>query len=138
MTKPTLLDVYSSEEAMCKAFFKDVMLSVMYGHLDENRIYHVPMGQKAGSSAKARMIAGSKDKAMGATAGVWDYTVQGVGYMEAKYYYEKDGKVKKTYLSPSQKNFRDNTLAFWPDCKFEVFRTPQEGMAILKEWGVIR
>lgn len=135
MNKPTLFDVYSSEEAMCKDFWKQIMFLQMHNKINEGRIYHIPNGQKAGSSKKARMIAGAKDKAMGATAGVWDYCVQGIGYLEAKYYKQENGKVKKTYLSINQKVFRDNTLKFLPKCKFEVFRTPEEGIGFFEGVG---
>lgn len=120
---------------MCKIFWCEIEKLILSGHLSKFDISHVSNGQKAGKSKLARMLAGKEDKAMGVVRGVHDYNLPSIGTLEAKRYVLVKGKIQKTYLAAEQKEYRAYILS--KGLKFDVFRTPQEGIDILRNWGVI-
>lgn len=126
-------ELYASEETMCREFWKLILGYRQAGKIHEFDIYHNSNNQRIGG--RAGVIKQQKDKMMGVVAGVADYTVVGYGYLEAKIYTVKDGKITKTYLNPRQKRFRERVLQ--KGLKFDEFRTPREGINILEQWGVL-
>lgn len=138
--KPTVFDTSANEEKMCKGFIRALKQHEQWGSIKPNSVIHIPNGQRAGDDEKARKIAGSRAKHMGALAGCPDYLVRlpggGIGWLEAKIYKQVEDKIKATYGSLEQRAFRDDAIARGE--KHEFFRTEQEGFDILKAWGVMK
>lgn len=130
---PTPLDVYASEEAMCQAFWKDILKLQGAGVLQEHDVVCVSNNQRGGKGRSAR--AQAKDKAIGVTPGLLDYHVMGHGWLEAKRYKWQGKKIIATGLQPSQKRFIATAKACGEKC--EVFYTPQQGISILEAWGLL-
>jgi hypothetical protein len=130
--KPTIFDVYDSEEAMCKIFWAQVKELQMYGRIPQYCIFRNGANQRAGGLHGK--IAGKKEKLIGIEPGVLDYTVLGIGYLEAKrYYVDRDtGKIKRTYMEPEQRDFAEKAKA--RGLLVDEFLTPSQGIDILLSW----
>ena len=126
------------EESICITFMDFVRLAESTGHMrGYSKVFHIPNGQRAGSSNVSRRIAGGIEKRMGVWAGVADYcvicdktehfTFTWVGFLEAK----RPGEDR----TPKQKKFKE-----WTDemgIKNEIFFTPEEGIDLLIGYGAI-
>lgn len=125
-----LPEIYVSEEAMRRKFWKLVEIYKLQKVIGEHEIFAISNNQRTGGqTGRKRQIF---DKLVGVTPGVADYCVPGHGWLEAKRYTLKDGKLIKTGLFPEQKAFRGSVMA--KGDKFEIFRTPGEGIDILRGW----
>lgn len=127
------------ETKMCKAFVKELLDYVQYNLIarpDSFRFWHNDNGQRAGKDYVARAIAGKEAKALGVMCGLYDYTflwrsvsnVPFIGFLEAK---SDDGE-----LSPDQEKFRKYCID--ENIPNGEFRTPIQGLRILKSWGVFK
>lgn len=125
------------EHIMCRQFVISLNKLITANQINNPESfmwYHIPNGQSAGRSEIARMVAGKRDKAIGARAGAPDYcfhwknSLMSVGYLEAKH--------GKNGLQDNQKTFRD-----WCDnnlIPYAVFRSVDEGLQILQDWEIIK
>lgn len=129
--------VYGSEQAMCQAFWK-----LVHGLKQLGRIKHRYdiIGHENNPRSE---VAGSKGKARGVTDGITDYQVLPVnGWLEAKIYKiagtRKDGTFiyKATQLRSKQIIFAQHVVEDYGH-KHEVFRTPDEGIYWLEQWGAL-
>ena len=130
--QPTLFDCSINEFEMCKAFWKQVLELRSANVIPEFAIYHNSNNQKIGG--RAGIIAGSKAKAVGVMPGVLDYTVTGIGHLEAKIWYvdNESGKIARSYWKPEQHRFAHYAKSKGE--KIAEFLTPKQGIDILLEW----
>lgn len=132
-----LQESHANEDALCKAFVRNIeqrrglglCLPLVYFHITNEQ-----PRQKGGNSTAAAII-GRRLKDMGRRSGVSDYEFlwRGplgleVGFLEAK--------MPGNYPT-------ENQQAFFQDCKrlnirTGVFRSVQEGLRILQDWGVLK
>lgn len=137
--KPTMLDVFSSENVMCRKFWAEIQREVMLRRLGEFDVFHISNNQHGGCPDARRKQ--SMDKAVGVVKGVADYRVdRAPGYLEAKVCSIRivNGKQKivKGAQTPEQKRFMQHCLD--NGIKYEVFYTPAQGLEILRVWGVLK
>ncbi|MCG8394214.1 MAG: hypothetical protein MI745_14140 [Pseudomonadales bacterium] len=80
-----------------------------------------------------------RNKRIGVMKGAFDYAVKwkgGYGEMEAKLEKGIFGSTRKTYLSPEQKKYKRRLDEMdIPSC---VFRTEEEFLGTLLEWGLLK
>lgn len=122
---PTKKKRQHSEDDTCIEFVKIVQT---FQNLTSNKFvfFHIPNE----ISANNNPIFGAKLKRMGKLAGVPDYCFlwnKSVGFIEFK--------AKKGVLSDAQKSFKDDMEDL--NIKFAVAYTSNEGVYILKEWGLL-
>lgn len=128
---------YASENALCMAFVRNIENRRNYGLCRPFLYFHIvneQPRQKNGSNVAAAII-GKRLKDMGRKAGVLDYAFmwQGVFGLEVGFLEAKHGK---NGLQPSQSDFIEDCNAL--GIRTGVFRTVQEGMRHLQDWGVIK
>jgi len=128
--------VFKNESAMCQAFWKQILHFHQLNKISgEFAIFRT--GNEQAQGGKRGMIAQVMEQRMGTLKGVPDYHIPGIGWLEAKRYVwnEKNQRIDKTYLSKDQRRFQAEALM--RDEEYGTFRTPDEGIAILMEWGII-
>lgn len=129
--KPGLYHCYKTEELMCNRFWAQVQDLITWKQIPEHSIYHNSNNQRR--SGKGGVIAGAKDKAMGVVPGVFDYTVTGIGYLEAKHWYvNAKGKIIRNYLSDEQKAFAAHVKSM--GMRVGEFLLPEHGINLLQQW----
>jgi hypothetical protein len=129
-TKPKQRRTYP-EHAICKHFMLLVNnLIARKLTLKPFVIFHIPNEQEVTGNIAKDKIRNARRKEIGVMSGVLDYLVfweGGMGFLEAK--------VPGNSLSPNQKLFCDLCDAL--GVEWEVFKSPDEGLRILAEWGLI-
>ena len=135
------IETFTSEEDMCKKFWKLILDYQKHKLMDEYSIFCVSNNQRTGKAWGQ-----AKDKAIGVVAGVADYAVAGDRFLEAKVRRFKQNPPRKdgtrtSYIeegeqSPEQKEFEQAVIKRGGD--YRIFYTPSEGIEILKEWGLIK
>jgi len=124
-----------TEETICREFWKSVESMIAKGIIQRGDIFCISNNQRGGK--RDSQLRQHFDKQLGVTAGVADYCVLGIGYMEAKRVdrINKNGTVHHTEQTIEQKQFEARCKA--KGQKYEIFYTPQQGIDILLSWLAI-
>lgn len=120
------------EYDICDAFIKAIKILTELNQLAPDAYYlHIPNGQRSGSY-KSRLIAGGRDKAMGASPGAGDYLFRRPGYpvlwLEAK--------TKSGTQTPAQKAFQAKVEAAGDI--YALFRSVDAGLGLLRVHGFLQ
>jgi hypothetical protein len=114
------------EDRVCGPFATMLRAATIKGSL--RAVWTHPANELAGQPGKN--VRAAVARALGLIPGTGDYLflwADGAGVLEAK---SADGR-----MNPNQKDFRA-----WCEAngvRYAVFRTPAEGEAVLREWGIL-
>lgn len=121
-----------TEEMICRLFWRSVEDMIAKGVIERGDIFCISNNQRGGK--KQSQFRQHLDKLLGVTAGVADYCVLGIGFLEAKRVdrVNKNGTVHCTEQSDEQRQFEARCKA--KGQKYEVFYTAEQGIDILLSW----
>jgi hypothetical protein len=121
-----------TEEMICQKFWRSVESMIAKGIIERGDIFCISNNQRGGK--KQGQFRQHLDKLLGVTAGVADYHVLGIGFMEAKRVdrVNKNGTVHHTEQTMEQKQFEARCKA--KGQRYEVFYTAEQGIDILIRW----
>lgn len=121
-----------TEEQIARKFWQSVESMIAKGIIQRGDIFCISNNQRGGK--KQSQFRQHLDKLLGVTAGVADYCVLGIGFLEAKRVdrVNKNGTVHHTEQSIEQKQFEARCKA--KGQKYEVFYTAEQGIDILLSW----
>jgi hypothetical protein len=132
MTSFKMKQKLPSEEMICRKFWRSVESMIAKGIIERGDIFCISNNQRGGK--KQSQFRQHLDKLLGVTAGVADYCVLGIGFMEAKRVirHNKNGTVGTTKPTDEQEIFAARCLA--KGQRYEVFYTAEQGIDILVRW----
>lgn len=128
---------YASEDALCEAFHKNLLQRRDLGMLRPCVFFHIANQQvQTGKNSAAHMRMGAKMKRMGKRAGVLDYEFIWKDQFGATRIAFLEAKMPSKSPSKEQQDFMEDCKAL--GIPVAVFRSVQEGLRHLEDWGLIK